>query len=93
LFAFLVGCAALAFFVLGWRAFGLAFVLLLALLPPFLEGTRRRETLRSRTPEETAEALSSDDSNDFGTTESLFVASRLETAETPSEPSEDAERR
>ena len=49
LFACLVGCAALAFFVLDWRAPGLALVLLVALLPPLLESANRRNALRRPT--------------------------------------------
>ena len=95
LFVFLVGCAAFAFVVLGWRALGLAFVLVLALFPPLLEATRRRDALRRRA-DETAATLPSDASDaplDVETTESLFVARRSDAAETPREQAADVERR
>lgn len=95
LFLFLVGCAALAFLVLGWRALGLAFVLLLALLPPLLETTRRRDALRRRTVETAATppAPASDAPLDIETTESLFVARRSDAAEAPPAQDGDSERR
>lgn len=86
LFVFLVGCAALTFFVFGWRALGLAFVVLLALLPPLLERARG-DALRRRTPDPAA-TLPSNAPNDGETTESLGLARRPDDAETP--PNQDA---
>ncbi len=88
LFVFLVGCAASAFFVLDWRALGLAFVLLFAILPPLLETARRRDALRRRTDEADATPPAPNATLAVETTQSLFVANRPETA--PTSPASEA---
>ncbi|MBR5243457.1 MAG: hypothetical protein IKW13_04410, partial [Thermoguttaceae bacterium] len=82
LFVFLVGCAASAFFVLDWRALGLAFVLLLALLPPLLDATRRGDAL-DRQADENAKPNPPNAPNDGETTESLCVARRPDAVAPP----------
>lgn len=75
-FAFLVGVAALAFFVLRRPTLGLTFVALLAFVPPLVETTRRRAERRRPTP---ADAPPS--TLDGETTASLAVARRDENAD------------
>ncbi len=93
-FAALAGCAALAFYVLAWRFVGLAFVLLLALLPPLVETTRRRNALRRprRADDETPPAVPNAPL-DVETTESLFVALRPDGPEKSPASDADDERR
>ncbi len=92
LFVFLVACAATAFLVLGWRVLGLAFVLLLAILPPLLEAARRRDELRRPTGETDA-TLPPNAPLDVETTESLFVARRPDASQTPPGRDANADRR
>ena len=91
LFVPLAGCAAFAFYVLDWRSVGLTLVLVLAILPPLLETTRR---LRREEPNDAPlPSNASDASLDVETTASLSVPRRAERDETPNAPPLDAERR
>ncbi len=69
LFGGLVGAAAVAFFALGWRAFGLTFACALAIVPPLLEAASNRAAPR-RSPAGDAPLLEGE------TTETLVAAVR-----------------
>ncbi|MBR2005687.1 MAG: hypothetical protein IJ991_16085 [Thermoguttaceae bacterium] len=75
-FVFLVGVAALAFFVFRRPTLGLTFVALLAVVPPLVETTRRRAERRRPTPSDAPPATL-----DGETTASLAAERRDENAD------------